>query len=459
MSISKRSFTIQQCMISHPKDFLLEHAIDWQQNQKKAYFVRYIGIDEDEIKYLNWIAILDQYSKGYFRFHQFEKQFTSEQIQRNTKVYADWEAFHKISNFSFQFENTLQVELLEQALLQIMVCYQQVFVNHTPSMQKNFGIKLLCWIEGYFKRIFSSTALPCFPKVVYHGDIKQQEFLFLYFLFLNGCDVLYLNPAQDLQGFSEPLKAVSQLYHGSFFTTVSIPDYQPHQMAAVSEHSSSIRMKIPPRTRKVSQMPQLSVSDSESKIPHKLSYEELARLSSSVVMITTYNANGECIKGGSGVVIRSDGYILTNFHVIQGGCFYGVQFENEQQECRTQNLIKYHQIYDLALLHVERNTLPLELYQGDQIVRGQQIVAIGSPLGLFNSISDGIVAGFRTIDAVNMIQFTASTSPGSSGGALLDLYGRLIGIVTGAFHTGQNLNLAVDSQTIAAFAGNFITFL
>ena len=79
------------------------------------------------------------------------------------------------------------------------------------------------------------------------------------------------------------------------------------------------------------------------------------------------------------------------------------------------------------------------------------MVAIGSPLGLFNSVSDGIISGFRQLEMVSMIQFTAPVSHGSSGGALLDLYGELIGLITAGYDDGQNLNLAVDYQTISQF--------
>lgn len=77
------------------------------------------------------------------------------------------------------------------------------------------------------------------------------------------------------------------------------------------------------------------------------------------------------------------------------------------------------------------------------------------PLGLFNSVSDGIIAGFRRLGDTDMIQFTAPTS-GSSGGALLDRFGRLIGIVTVGFEGGQNLNLAVSYTAIGPFVRGFL---
>ena len=88
-------------------------------------------------------------------------------------------------------------------------------------------------------------------------------------------------------------------------------------------------------------------------------------------------------------------------------------------------------------------------------MRGQKVVAIGSPLGLFNSVSDGIISGFREIHSVNMIQFTAPISHGSSGGAVLNMQGEVIGISTAGFDSGQNINLAVSYEDIVMFIKGF----
>jgi len=189
-----------------------------------------------------------------------------------------------------------------------------------------------------------------------------------------------------------------------------------------------------------------------------LSYVELANLSPSVVMIKVYDNAETCFKTGSGVVVGSKGYVLTNHHVINGGHHYSLRFENEQEEYFTETLVKYHPNYDLALLRVDKpcRAIPV-LPEEKQLVRGQRVVAIGSPLGLFNSISDGIIAGFRQIDDKSMVQVTAPVSSGSSGGALLDMYGRLIGLITAGYDSGQNLNLAVDYTTIWMFARNYLS--
>ena len=193
----------------------------------------------------------------------------------------------------------------------------------------------------------------------------------------------------------------------------------------------------------------------ESRQP--LEFEELARFASSVVMLKIFDQNHQCFKSGSGVILNDQGYVLTNLHVVNGGHYYGILLEEETDIFYTNELIKYHQDYDLAVLRMEKRGRPIPISRGGKrLVRGQKVVAIGSPLGLFNSVSDGIISGFRDMEKVSMIQFTAPVSHGSSGGALLDLYGDLIGIITAGFDDGQNLNLAVDCQTILQFVQGFL---
>lgn len=188
-------------------------------------------------------------------------------------------------------------------------------------------------------------------------------------------------------------------------------------------------------------------------------YEDLARLAENVVMISVYDSNNTCIKTGSGVIFTKSGYILTNFHVVSGGAYYEIILENRVERSYTSTIIKYSDFYDLAIIRIEPSDkyIPVLKPQNEKrLVRGQKVVAIGSPLGLFNSVSDGIISGFRVIRDVEMVQFTAPISPGSSGGALLNRYGQLIGLITAGFSEGQNINLAVSYEIVYDFIKNFL---
>lgn len=189
----------------------------------------------------------------------------------------------------------------------------------------------------------------------------------------------------------------------------------------------------------------------------ELDFEELALRASSVVMITIHDRTGEIIGSGSGIMIGREGYILTNDHVARGGQYYSVRIENDDNMYRTDEIIKYNSLLDLAVIRIDRKLQPLPIYRGSKpLARGQKVVAIGSPLGLFNSVSDGIISGFRRVKDVDMIQFTAPISHGSSGGALLNMYGEVIGVSTGGIDEGQNINLAVGYEFINTFVKGFL---
>ena len=173
-------------------------------------------------------------------------------------------------------------------------------------------------------------------------------------------------------------------------------------------------------------------------------------------MIAVHDRKGDPIATGSGIMIGKKGFILTNCHVVKGGLIFAVRIEDDEKVYVTSEIIKYNPQLDLAVLRIDRELNPLPLYDGrKKLARGQRVVAIGSPLGLFNSVSDGIISGFRRIRDVDMIQFTAPISHGSSGGAVLNMYGEIIGISTAGIDSGQNINLAVDYKDIRFFANGF----
>ena len=259
----------------------------------------------------------------------------------------------------------------------------------------------------------------------------------------------------------------------------------PPQSSAQS--SGNIRLTIPahqgrttappqpvnfPPTQSQQHIPQQIISQRSPNYPQRpqpqiqkqeKNYEELANLASSVVQIFCIRRkigspeNFQILGSGSGIMISGSGYILTNYHVAKQSHEYAVRIENDERVYFTNSLVKYHSNFDLAILRINRSLNPLPIYNGSKnLVRGQRVVAIGSPEGLFNTVSDGIISGFRTINGINMIQFTAPISCGSSGGAVLNMYGEVIGISTSGFDEGQNINFAVGYDMIRNFARGII---
>ncbi|WP_312653138.1 S1C family serine protease [Aminipila sp.] len=395
-------------------------------------------------------------SQGYYRTDRLDSFIEADKKEVYLSLYNEWvntkdkDSYFEMK-FPFNFENNLWDITYKQAFLQIT---EEFFQEMSTIVKlRNFVVIMFNWIDLYFPRIFSTTkTLSRFPKFVYVGPIRTNEFLFLKLLALCGCDVYCINPFKQLDIKLDNITFGAQLLNENEEINTKIPIYNKEQILSKFHRN----MHIEKNNNEVCATRAISGSQMQ-ETEKSLEYEELAQMASSVVLITVLDENKNPFASGSGVLINNNGYILTNFHVIAGGSEFAIRLEEEEQIRYTTELIKYHSSNDLALLRIEPvNRKPIPLYSGNKLVRGQKVVAIGSPLGLFNTVSDGIIAGFREFDQRSMIQFTAPISHGSSGGALLNLHGQLVGIVTAGFDDGQNLNLAVDYETAATFLRGFL---
>lgn len=137
---------------------------------------------------------------------------------------------------------------------------------------------------------------------------------------------------------------------------------------------------------------------------------------------------------GSGFVVDREGYILTNNHVVEGADEVKVKLSDDRE--LTAEIVGTDPPTDLALLKVESDDLsPIELGDSDAIDVGDWVLAIGNPFGLPRTVSAGIVsakgrANVGIVDYENFIQSDAAVNPGNSGGPLVDLRGRVVGINT-----------------------------
>lgn len=173
-------------------------------------------------------------------------------------------------------------------------------------------------------------------------------------------------------------------------------------------------------------------------------------VSPSVVTITSGTATGQ--RQGSAVAIRSSfdergkingTWLATNAHVVSGGQSAQVNLYGRNWTAKVQY---QDQVSDVAILHAPDLSLPiLKPYGANAVVVGSSVFAVGSPLGLDRSLSEGIVSALRQDKGVQLVQTTAAISPGSSGGALVDAQSRLIAITTFKIRGGDSLNFAVDS--------------
>jgi len=165
----------------------------------------------------------------------------------------------------------------------------------------------------------------------------------------------------------------------------------------------------------------------------------------SIVSITVLNAQGEPAVQGSGFVIAPN-LIATNVHVVEDAHSVTANFPNGRSE-KVFGIVGYDIDKDMCLLYANTNGIaPLPLATLDSVEVGDPVTALGCPEGLGASVSTGIVSGIRNYKGTKIVQTTAPISHGSSGGALVDSHGRVLGITSFFVKDGQNLNFAYASK-------------
>jgi S1-C subfamily serine protease len=173
-----------------------------------------------------------------------------------------------------------------------------------------------------------------------------------------------------------------------------------------------------------------------------------------VVLIVVRDAKGSVVGQGSGFFVSSDGYLVTNHHVISNAVSAMAKLKSGT----------YYDIEGVALLDCDADLAVLKvtaigvqfpnlpLGNSLRVEVGERVMAIGSPYALEASISEGIISGIRQSDRtkISFFQTTTPVSPGSSGGPLLNSKGEVIGIVNASLPQAQNINFAVPSERLKA---------
>jgi fibronectin type 3 domain-containing protein len=175
-------------------------------------------------------------------------------------------------------------------------------------------------------------------------------------------------------------------------------------------------------------------------------YVAINEAADSMLMLVTYiDDTDEPEATGSGFIAFSSDILITNYHVVEGS-LYIYAIDDDDNIYELSRVIIASQEKDIAILRFSNPTklTPLTLDDSRSYLRGQPIVAIGSPGGVINTVSTGIISAIFEDSGISNIQFTAPISPGSSGGALFNDDGEVIGITSSYYENGQNMNYAVD---------------
>lgn len=165
---------------------------------------------------------------------------------------------------------------------------------------------------------------------------------------------------------------------------------------------------------------------------------------------------------GSGFFINADGYLITDFHVIQGETEISVEVYHredgqlDRDTYKQVRIVAINKFHDLALLHIEDKGAPkfkyVTLGSSDALNVGDSVFAIGSPLGLERTVTQGIISTkTRELEGELYLQTTAQINPGNSGGPLFNLAGEVVGVTNMKIMFGEGLGFAIPVELVKSF--------
>lgn len=193
-----------------------------------------------------------------------------------------------------------------------------------------------------------------------------------------------------------------------------------------------------------------------ARLPVRNVRELAAEVGEAVVQVRTPSGLG------SGFILNEEGYLLTNFHVIEGETDLSVEVYHqrggqlERRTYRKVRIVALNKFFDLALLKIEEENAPrfraVQLGSSRELAVGEPVFAVGSPLGLERTVTEGIVSTkTRELQGVLYLQTTAQINPGNSGGPLFDLRGLVVGVTNMKITFGEGLGFAIPVERVREF--------
>jgi S1-C subfamily serine protease len=233
-------------------------------------------------------------------------------------------------------------------------------------------------------------------------------------------------------------------------TNKNLEDYQERVDREIEINNAEIRNKINELTENlfgIQDSFEIEISNIKAKTSSDFS-GIIKQTVNSVVTIKTNTAQG------TGFIISKEGYVVTNAHVLSGGIFANAI--TAQKESIPMKLIGYNQKLDIALLKITPQDSSLEFILSKDVEIGEKVIAIGNPLGLSFSVSEGIVSA-KNRPGINQIpgyiQTDAALNPGNSGGPLINDDGKVVGI-NNFKAQGENIGFALQSEHIIIAINN-----
>jgi serine protease Do len=194
----------------------------------------------------------------------------------------------------------------------------------------------------------------------------------------------------------------------------------------------------------------------DGTLPERSVRELVSLLGEAVVQVRTPSGLG------SGFILNDEGYLITNFHVIESETQIAVEVYHQTGEqldrrgYKQVRIVAMNKYADLALLKIEDKDAPkfasVALGDSDELGVGERVFAIGSPMGLERTVTEGIVSSkTRPMQGELYLQTTTQINPGNSGGPLFNLRGEVVGVTNMKIAFGEGLGFAIPVETVSYF--------
>lgn len=235
------------------------------------------------------------------------------------------------------------------------------------------------------------------------------------------------------------------------YTVLAIPRAQIQKITGAEKGAED-----KPRVAVPARLPERLFYAATEGAPEGSVREWAAKLGAAVVQVRTPGGLG------SGFLLNEEGYLITNFHVTEGETQISVEVYHqkggvlERRSYRQVRIVALNKFADLALLKIEDKDAPPFVYvplaSPDSVSVGDRVFAIGSPLGLERTVTEGILSTkTREIEGTLYLQTTAQINPGNSGGPLFNLRGEVIGVTNMKITFGEGLGFAIPVDGVIYF--------
>ncbi len=329
----------------------------------------------------------------------------------------------------------------------VMACrVRQIYEEGACTLQNGTP-----WYQPYVDYALSEGIIALSDFDDYTASITRSEMAYIFYNALPQSCYPAINKIGDIPDVDDSVPnyyEIMALYEAGVLTgSNSYGTFYPERSITRAEAAAVISRVAVPSLRQEFSLDGSQDTGEDDESGELSAGEIYNKCAPAVVYIVVYDASGNALRTGSGFFIHSDGTLVTNYHVVEGGASAKIT-TMDNQVYDVSGVYDCDETTDIALLKVNGSGFTSLKVSTEPVSAGDTIYAIGSPLGLSNTISSGIISNAaRVYEGVTYIQVTAPISSGSSGGALIDSQGRAVGITSGEFYSStnmsQNLNIAV----------------